>query len=618
MPSDSRPHFHVTFEPEGRTVSVMAGTTLVEAAGRAGVILDTPCGGTGTCGKCRVQIVLNPPAPSEMDRRHCSDDELEQGFRLACQARVEQEMRVVVPLTTRFFDQKILTDGRGLRVALHPTVTKAHLQLAEPSIEDQRADADRLRAALVEKHVEPSLKVLRDIPGLIRKHRFDVTAVTAEGRLIAVEPGNTSHQNYGVAFDIGTTTVVGFLIDLTTGREAAVAARSNPQIAFGDDVVSRIRHTTENANGLKELQTRIAACMNDIIGECCRAAKIRLKDVYEITAVGNTTMGHILLGIPPEFVAQAPYVAAVRRSVNVSAREIGIRIHPNGLVHVLPNIAGFVGADTVGVILAADMIEAKEPVLAIDIGTNGELVLATPDKLITCSTAAGPAFEGARIKHGMRAATGAIDKIMITSDVEYNVIGDAPAQGLCGTALIDLVAELLRVGALDTMGRLLPPEEMPGNVPDAVKRRIVSGENNALDFVIVPKDATAFDGPLVLTQRDIRELQLAKGAIAAGVAILLKEGGLSPEALGRVLLAGAFGNFIRRKQAKRIGLLPDVTTDRILYIGNAAGAGARMALLSRRCKNTADRISEETEYLELAARADFQTEFMSAMLFPEA
>ena len=618
MPPDSRPHFHVTFEPEGRTISVMSGTTLVEAAGRAGVVLDTPCGGGGTCGKCRVEITLNPPEPSEADRRHLSADELGRGFRLACQTRVTEEMRVSVPLTTRFFDQRILTDGRGTRVPLHPTVSKIHLKLQEPTIEDQRADADRLRAAIVEKPVEPSLQVLRDIPVMMRKHNFDITAVMAEGRLIAIEPGNTSHRNYGVAFDIGTTTVVGFLIDLVTGSEAAVAARTNPQIAFGDDVVSRIHHTTENPDGLKELQKKIVACMNDIIAECCRATKIRLKDVYEITAVGNTTMNHILLGIPVEFIAQAPYVAAFRRPVNARARDVGLRIHPNGLIHTLPNIAGFVGADTVGVILASNMHESEEPILAIDIGTNGELVIGTRDRLISCSTAAGPAFEGARIRYGMRAATGAIDKIIINSDVAYNVIDDAPPQGLCGTALIDVVGELLRVGALDPMGRLLPPEEMPSTTPDAIKRRIVSGDKNALDFVIVPKEDTAFDGPLLLTQRDIRELQLAKGAIAAGVSIMLKERGVAPEDLRHVLLAGAFGSFIRRKPAKRIGLLPNVPSDRILYIGNAAGAGARMALVSRRCKKTADRISETTEYLELAAQLDFQTEFMSAMLFPEA
>ena len=616
MPSATVPHVPVTFEPEGRTVSVMAGTLLIEAAGRAGIVLDTPCGGEGTCGKCRVEIALNAPEPTAADRRHLTEDELARGFRLACRTRVAQAMRVNIPLATRFFEQKILTDGRGAKVPLHPTVRKYHVKLAEPSLEDQRADADRLRARIREKHIEPSLEVLRDIPAMLRKHSYDVTAVVAEGRLLAIEPGDTTGRNFGIAFDVGTTTVVGFLLNLVTGREAAVAARTNPQVTLGDDVVARIKHTTDQPDGLKELQRKIVGCLNDIIGECCRGAGIRRKDIYEVTAVGNTTMNHLLLGINPEFLAQAPYVAALRRPVNARARDVGLRIHPNGLLHTLPNIAGFVGADTVGVILSARIDQSEEMILAIDIGTNGELVIGNRDRLMSCSTAAGPAFEGARIRHGMRAAEGAVDRVLINNDVEYNVIGNVPPRGLCGTALIDLVAELLRVGCVDEMGRLLPPEEMPGAVPDALKRRVVEGEDGALEFVLAGKEQTALGGPLVLTQRDIRELQLGKGAIAAGVAIMLKEAGIEPKDLGHVLLAGAFGNFIRRKMAKRIGLLPDVPSDRILYIGNAAGAGARMALQSRRCKKTADRISERTEYLELAARPDFQAEFMSAMLFP--
>ena len=616
MSSASRTHVHVTFEPEGRSVSILSGSVLIEAAARVGIVLDTPCGGRGTCGKCRVEIAQGAPEPSDADREHFSPEELEQGVRLACQTRVSEDMRVSVPVAARFFDQKILTDGKGAEVPLHPTVRKYHVTLAEPTLEDLAADADRLRAAIPEECVEPSLDMLRMMPRVLRESHFDVTAVCTEGRLIAVEPGDTTGTSYGVAFDIGTTTVVGFLMDLVTGREAAVAARTNPQVVFGDDVVARIRHATVEEGGLAELRGKIVECMNDIIAECCESAGIARESVYEITVVGNTTMNHLLLGISPEFVAQAPYVAALRRPVNADASEMGLAIHPDGLVHTLPNIAGFVGADTVGVILATRMHEAEEIVMAIDIGTNGELVIGNRDRLVCCSTAAGPAFEGARISCGMRAADGAIDKMIVNSDLDYNVIGDTAPRGLCGTALIDLVAELLRVGAIDPNGRLLPTGEMPDTVPDAIKRRIVEGENNGLDFVIAKQPDTALDTDLVLTQRDVRELQLAKGAIVAGVNIMMKEIGVEPDGLGHILLAGAFGNFIRRKMAKRIGLLPNVPTDRILYVGNAAGAGARMALQSRKCKRTADRISEQVEYLELAGRPDFQMEFMSAMIFP--
>jgi len=618
MMPPARDSVRVTFEPEGRSVFVMPGTLLVEAAGRAGIVLDTPCGGRGTCGRCRVQISLNPPDPSETDRKHLSEDEIERGVRLACQARVVEEMRVNVPVAARFFEQKILTGGHGGKVELHPSVSKAYLQVPAPSLEDQRADADRLRAAIEQDGIEPDLDVLRSLPTLLRKSDFGVTAVIAEGRLFAVEPGDTTGRNFGIAFDIGTTTVVGFLMDLVAGRELAVAARTNPQIPFGDDVVNRIQYAAENTDGLGELRQSIVDCLNDIIAECCRAAGVSQEQLYEATVVGNTTMNHIFLGINPEYVAQAPYVAALRRPVNTRARDLGLAIHAHGLVHTLPNIAGFVGADTVGVILSANLHEAEEISLAIDIGTNGELVIGNRERLVSCSTAAGPAFEGARIRFGMRAADGAIDRMLINTDLEFNVIGNLPPRGLCGTALIDLVAELLRVGCVDSTGRLLPPDEMPNSVPDAIKRRVAEDEKGTLEFRIASGEETQVEGPLVLTQRDIRELQLGKGAIAAGVSVLLKEVGVEPKDLGQVLLAGAFGNFIRRKMAKRIGLLPDVPSERIRFVGNAAGAGARMALLSRRCKHAADRISEETEYLELAGRPDFQDEFMSAMLFPES
>jgi len=618
MTSCAREHVGVTFAPEGRSVFVMAGTSLVEAAGRAGITLNTPCGGRGTCGNCRVEVTLNAPAPSDADRQHLSEDEIESGVRLACQVRVTEKMRVNVPVTTRFFDQKILTDGQGKPVELDPSVRKYHGVLPPPTLEDQRSDTDRIHSMIEEDAAVSDVDVLRDLPALLRESDFNVTAVVAEGRLVNVEPGDTTGRNFGMAFDIGTTTVVGFLMDLVSGCEAAVASRTNPQIKFGDDVVSRIHHASQAPQGLAELRQLILDCMNEIIEECCNAAKTSAQEVYEVTVVGNTTMNHLFLGVNPTFVAQAPYVAALRRPVNILARDAGLHIHPHGLVHTLPNIAGFVGADTVGVVLSSDMHQSEGITLAIDIGTNGELVIGNRDRLIACSTAAGPAFEGARIRFGMRAADGAIDKALINNDLEFNVIGNMLPRGLCGTAVIDLVAELLRVGCIDPTGRLLPPEEMPASTPDAIKRRIVEGESKSLAFLIASEAETQINGPIVLTQRDIRELQLGKGAIAAGVSILLKEIGIEPKGLDRVLLAGAFGNFIRRKMAKRIGLLPEVPTGHVLYIGNAAGAGARMALLSRKCKHTADRISRGAEYLELAGRADFQEEFMSAMMFPES
>lgn len=605
----------IEFQPEGRRVYVLRGTSIVEAAGEAGIVIETPCGGTGTCGKCRVEVTRNAPPPDTEDRRHLTSEEVARGVRLACSLRVTGEMTVRVPKAIRYADHRILTNGVGREVPLHPTVEKHYVELPEPSLEDQRADADRLLDALKER-VEPEIEVLRDLPATLRRGQYKVTAVTAEGRLVAVEPGDTVKANYGVAFDVGTTTVVCYLLDLTQGRELAVSSCANPQIPLGHDVISRIRHA-EKMEGLIELQRRIVEGLNDLIADCCRQARVASDQLHEATFVGNTTMSQLFLGINPAFLAQAPYVASHRAAVNLTAREAGLRIHPYGLVHVLPNIAGFVGSDTVGVILASGMHESDEIQLAIDIGTNGEIVVGNRERLIASSTAAGPAFEGAKIRCGMRAANGAIEKVVLDGDLQYNVIGNALPKGLCGTALIDLVAELLRVGTIEPSGRLLSPEEMPATAPDGIKRRVAQGAAG-LEVVIVPAEESATGAPVVLTQRDIRELQLAKGAIAAGATIMMRAFGVEAEGLRHVLLAGAFGNFIRRKNAQRIGLLPDVPRENILFIGNAAGAGARMALMSRRCKEQANVISERVEYLELGGRPDFQEAFAEAMMFPEA
>jgi uncharacterized 2Fe-2S/4Fe-4S cluster protein (DUF4445 family) len=607
-------HIRVVFQPEGRSVYVLQGSLLIEAAAQAGIVLDTPCGGQATCGKCRVDISKGAPEPSEVDRKFFTDEQLASGSRLACRTRVDQEMIVEIPVAARFFDQKILTDGEGREVTLAPTVSKIHVQLPEPSLEDQRSDVDRLLEALPEA-LDPTHHFLSELPTILRQNKFDVTVAAGEGRIIAVEPGDTTARNFGMAFDIGTTTVVGFLMDLHTGRELAVAARGNPQTAFGADVVTRIQHAEKGPEQLKELQGKIVQCLNDIIQECCEKSGHVCEHLYEATVAGNTTMNHILLGVNPQYIAQAPYVAALRESVNVRARDIGLTLHPRGIVHTLPNIAGFVGGDTVGVILSSGMHKSDKPIVAIDIGTNGELVVGNKGRLIACSTAAGPAFEGARIKFGMRAADGAIDKCIINDDLEYNVIGNVLPRGICGTALIDLVAELLRVGIIEATGRVREPGELPADLPETLAKRVVEGENG-FSILIVAEDETQIDGSIFLTQRDIREMQLAKGAISAGVNIMLGEMGLQASDLDQVLLAGAFGNFIRRNMAKGIGLLPDVPNDRIRYIGNAAGAGARMALQSRACKDEANRISDHVEYLELAGRTDFQMEFASAMMFP--
>jgi len=610
--------FKVTFQPDGKSVSVLDGTTVFEAAARAGIILTSPCGGKATCGKCRVEITAHAPAPTEADQKLLPAEDLARGARLACQCRIHASMVVNVPHETRFFEQKILEEGVGRQVKLHPNIKKRFVKLPTPTLTDQRSDLDRVMAALREEipDVRADIEVIRTLPDKLREDGFAITAVLEGNDIISFERGNTTDRNHGVAFDIGTTTVVGMLVDLTTGAQLAVASRTNPQVAYGDDVVSRITYCHDHKTGLELLQSKIAHCLDSIIAEVCTKAKVARETIYEVTVVGNTTMNHIFLKVNPWNIAQAPYVAVLRGAVETKSSRLGITINETGNVYALPNIAGFVGADTVGVILATDLLRSDAIKLAIDIGTNGELALGNKNRLVSCSCAAGPAFEGARIQFGMRATAGAIEKVLLDHDVRINVIGNVPPRGLCGTAVIDAVAEMLRVGIVDPAGRVQSPENLAGKLPEALLGRIVPGKTGC-DFVLAKAEETKSGQPILLTQRDVRELQLAKGAIFAGIQVLKNVLGVTDNDIAEVLLAGAFGNFIRRSMAKRIGLLPDIPTERIKFVGNAAGAGARMALIARECREEAERISTQTEYIELGGRPDFQQEFMMAMMFPE-
>jgi len=608
----------VIFEPDGKTVFVMRGSSVVEAAGEAGIILTMPCGGRGTCGKCRVQISQGAPPPTAADREHLSEKEIDEGFRLACQAHLDANATINVPVEIRLFEKKALTRQAYRETALRPNIAKRFLQLPKPTLEDQRSDLDRVLDAVADSHdgVWMELEIIRQLPHELRKTDYAITAVLEGNEIVAIERENTVGCTYGVAFDIGTTTVVGLLVDLNTGEEKALSCRTNPQVAYGDDVVGRISYAQDHPRGLDDLQRQIVACLNEITAELCQTAGIDEACIYEATTVGNTTMNHLLLHVDPTYIAQAPYTAVLRKAVNTKASRLGIQIHPNANLYTMPNIAGFVGGDTVGVVLATDIMDSERVALAIDIGTNGEIVIGSKHRLLACSTAAGPAFEGARIQFGMRAAEGAIEKVSFNEDVEINVIGNARPKGLCGTALIDALAELLRYGIVDMTGRIVEPDQLPRALPEPLRRRVVPGKTG-YDFVLVDGPATPNGQPILLTQRDIREVQLAKGAISAGIEILKSELGVTNDEIDAVLLAGAFGNFIRRSSAKRVGLLPDVPLERIRFVGNAAGAGARMVLATRECREEAERISRSVQYVELAGRPDFQQQFSMSMLFSE-
>ncbi len=543
----------VIFQPSGQTVYVLRGTSLLEAAAGADIVLDQPCGGAGTCGKCRVIVSGQVCEPTDAERNAFSDEQLRQGYRLGCQSSVCGPISVEVPQTSL----------------------------------------------------------------LASRHKILVQGEAALQQAVDFEPGDTTAgESFAVAVDLGTTTLVAALLDLSAAVEPAVVSRLNPQTRFGDDVLTRILYCQENADGIGKLQQTVVGAIDEMIGELVGHAGIRREQICELTFSGNTTMQHLLGGVDPESLGRMPFVPAVTHGEWIDARQLDVDINPRGRAYVMPVIGGFVGGDTVSGILATGLAETEGPTLLVDIGTNGEIVLWAAGQLTAASTAAGPAFEGARISHGMRGSNGAIEKVVIDGRLRINVIGNVPPVGLCGSGLIDAAAELLRHKVLTPQGRLLEPDELPDGVPADLTERLIQHDGRPA-FMIASRQETGTGGPIVLTQRDLRELQLATGAIRAGIHLLLQRAGIEPEQLESVLIAGGFGNFIRRSNAQRIGLMPPrVEHSRIRYQGNTSLTGARLAALSRRARAMAEDIARRTEHVDLSRATDFQTVFADAMIFP--
>jgi len=594
----------VTFQPHGRAVYVLAGTRLLEAAGLAGMTVETPCGGAGSCGKCRVRITSGASPPGSADMEFFSQSELDDGWRLACQASIRGDTVVTVPDSSLFADRhQILAEAQSDRAEdVLPTIRKQFV----------RIDADSGLPGL--QTAVGAVEADAEIAGLLDACGGEGTAVLSDHRLVDFEPGDTTAQCYGAAFDIGTTTLVGSLLDLNTGDEAAIASAINPQTSLGDDVLTRIRHVRSSAEGAAELRGSITQAVDELISELCRRAEIDRDRIYELAFTGNTTMEHLLCGLDVAPLGEIPFAPITTDELIVPADQLCAGVHRRAAAYVFPVIGGFVGGDTVACILAAGLERTDATVLMIDIGTNGEIVLARGGQLWAASTAAGPAFEGARISCGMRATEGAIEKVMIDGGVEVNVIGSVEPTGMCGSGLIDLAAGLLDSGAVSPQGRLLGGEDLPDSLSQSLRDRISPGVDGQGEFLIAEGSGGL---RITLTQRDIRELQLGAGAIRAGISILLKQAGLEAADLDQVLIAGGFGSFIRRSKAQRIGLMPaDVPHSRIKYIGNAALNGARWALLSTRVRTQARRIARSVQHVQLSKDPDFQTEFAESMIFP--
>jgi uncharacterized 2Fe-2S/4Fe-4S cluster protein (DUF4445 family) len=605
----------VTFLPREATTRVPGGTTLFHAAAWIGQPVDSTCGGRGTCGKCRVQVVEGTTPVTPADVQHIGPDDLAAGWRLSCQAEVRADLSVVVPRLLS--PPKTAMFGVGRQVLLDPNVHKVRLRLAEPELHDQRPDAQRLKDALLAEGfpMRIELPVLRTLPRLLRQAGFEVTAVLCGETLVAVEPGDTTGEAYGVAFDLGTTTIVGTLMDLNGGEARAVASSLNAQAVHGGDVLSRISYAMSRPEGLGELQRLAAFSINGLIERLTQETGAPAERVYEITVAGNSTMLHLLLGIDPEPIAVTPFAPAIGTGVDLPAASLGLAIHPQGRAYLFPCLGAYVGGDITAGLLATSLPRGDRMRLFVDVGTNGEIALGYEQRTVATAAPAGPAFEGAEISCGMRATRGAIEGVRLAGDaVILQTIDDAPAEGLCGSGLIDAVAQLYRRGLMDATGRLRSAEEVRGTVPEPLAARLVTVDG-VRGFVLAT-EAEGGGRRVLFTQKDVRQLQFAKGSIATGIQVLMNEMGIGPGDLDEVLLAGAFGSYINPESARLIGLVPAVELRRIRAVGNAAGEGAKIALLSYREREAAEAMPSRVEYVELSGRPDFNDLFLKALGFP--
>lgn len=610
---------NATFLPEDRAVAAATGTTILDAATAAGIHLETICSGRGTCGKCRVLIKgYAAPPPTPVDSRRLSPAQLQAGWRMACEHPFSAGGTYTHPLVETQL-RTVQSDGIG-EIELRPNVEKHVVTPESPDLEHPVFDWPRVQEQLAAQAggVDASLVALRRLPGVVREAAGGPITVTLVGsRAIDFEPGDTTAAPaLGLAFDIGTTTVVGTLMDLESGAELAVAAELNGQAVHGADVIARTSFGAQSEAELETLRVAVLETINGIIDRLLRSARVERRRIREATFVGNTVMLHLLTGIDPAGIGSSPFVGVTTESLTTRATELDINLDPDAGVFLFPSIAGYVGADLVGVMVSTRLQYREGNVLVIDVGTNGEIALVAGGQILCTSAAAGPAFEGAEISRGMRAVAGAIERITLTDGgPQLGVIGDIAPTGICGSGLVDAVAELVRTGLVSPTGRLLPPDDLPTEIPLALRERVLADEVGGL-FLFAGDNPEASDAlPLIAT--DIRQLQLAKAAIRVGVDVLLERAGIAPDDLDEILLAGAFGAYLDADAVLNIGMVPPIPADRIRPVGNAAGLGARLGLLSLDRRVEAELLAGEVEYLELSAVEDFQWLFADAMAFPD-
>ena len=596
--------FTINFEPVGRRGECQKDESLLACARRLGVGISSVCGGEGTCHSCKVQVLsgtVSKPTPGE--REAFNSQELKEGWRLACQAYPAGDCKIAVPAESMTTPQRVQVEGLEVEVTPEPSVRVYRLRLAAPSLEAPQADADRLLKALNRQHSLRCTKIdigaLRTMSDQLRSWRWKSQAVVRNGEVIAILA--PKRRQLGLAIDLGTTKVAGYLVDLSDGRTLAARGIMNPQISYGEDIVSRIATVVHSPDDAAVLQKLAVEGINELCANLCTEAGAEPEEILEAVVVGNTAMHHLFLRLPVKQLAVSPFVPAVSRALEVRAGELGLNIAPGAYVHLLPNIAGFVGADHVSMLLATDAWQAKETTVALDIGTNTEVSLVYKGKIATTSCASGPAFEGGHIKYGMRAATGAIERLRIDGDrIQYQTIDGAPPVGICGSGILDALAQLYLAKIVEEGGRII------GNRP---RVRAYKGQR---EFILVSKEERNGKPAITITQHDVRELQLAKAAIRTGIQVLLETAGCAEDDIRQVIIAGAFGTYIDVASAVAIGMLPSLPLKRFRQVGNAAGMGAKLALISLKSRAKAEAIASRVSYIELGSAPKFEQVFVQA------
>jgi len=614
--------YQVIFQPSGGRGEVLERKNILEASKELGVGIESLCGGIRTCGKCKVKLVEGRLSPfTDEEAKFITERERVEGYRLACAALIRGDVSILVPEESRAGEQVVRKAATERSIELNPAIQLYYVELSPPSFKDLQGDLDRFKKVLLESYRLSSLDIdynaLLKLPGVLRQANWKVTAtIWMEKEILDIKPGKVEDV-YGLAIDVGTTTVAAYLCNLKSGELMATESMMNPQISYGEDVMSRISYVVAHPeDGLERMHRLIIDGLNQLIRNITEKCRLAPEDILELTFVGNTVMHHLLLKIDPQYLGVSPFPPVVHQSINVKARDLDLEVHPSANVYALPIEAGFVGADNVGVLVAEEPYHQDQMVLIIDVGTNGELVMGNRRVLISSSCATGPALEGAYIKFGMRAAPGAIERVRMdpqTLEVDFKVVGEeywrselksVKAKGICGSGIIDAIAELYRNGIIDKSGRFNP------NVQSS-RMRISEGKP---EFVMAWQEETSIGKEITITQLDVRNVQLAKGALYTGAKLMMKRLGI--ERLDKVILAGAFGSYIDKEKAMILGMFPDCDLANVYAVGNAAGDGARIALLNRHKREEAEEVARKVEYMELSIEEDFQKEFIDAMQIP--